>query len=117
PSRKNAGRKGSPCPPGTAEGHGQTLHCPLGAAHGVSHAHDTRGESSTRQGNLGQRFSLWLCFHCSRAHAPCPVSLSSSGMLSSKIRILRKGSQSQNPFVPQDVAWRGDRRAPVGTYC
>src|SRR6266567_583799 len=78
---------------------------------------DTRGESSTRKGNLGQRFSLWLCFHCSRAHAPCSVSLSSSGMLSSKIRILRKGSQSQNPFVPQDVAWRGDRRAPVGTYC
>src|SRR6266436_7384061 len=70
-------------------------------AHGISHAHDTGRQLPTRQGNLCQWFSLWLYFHGSRAHAPCSVSLASSGMLSSKIRILRKGSQSQNPFVPQ----------------
>jgi len=85
-------------------------------AHGASHAHDPKGESSTRQGNLCQRFSRWLCFHYSRAYAPCSVLPSPSGRLSSKIRIVRKGSQSQNPFVPQGVAWRGrgDRIAPVG---
>src|SRR5712691_12935633 len=49
-------------------------------AHGVSHAHDTGSQSPTWQGNFCQRFSLWLCFHCSRAHVPCSVSLSSSGM-------------------------------------
>src|SRR5260370_15428269 len=86
-------------------------------AHSVSHAHDARRQLSAQQGNLCQWFSLWLCFPCSCAHAPCCVSLSSSAMLSSKIRILRKGSQSQNPFVPQDVAWIGDRIAPVDKYC
>jgi hypothetical protein len=53
-----------------------------------------------------------ICRSCH--HTPCSVLLSSSGTLSSKIRISRKGSLSQNPFVPQSVAWIGERRAPVG---
>lgn len=58
-----------------------------------------------------------LRIHCSRTHFPGGVPLSSSGRRSSNIRILRKGSQSQNPFVPQSVAWIADRSAPVGRYC
>src|SRR5579875_1390813 len=78
-----------------------------------------RGPGNSRPPDRGscQRFSLWICFRGSRTHVPCSVSLSSPGMLSSKIRILRNGSQSQNPFVPQVVAWIGDRIAPVGKYC
>src|SRR5437660_85139 len=33
-------------------------------AHGIPHAHDTRGELPTLQLNLCQWFSLWLYFHC-----------------------------------------------------
>src|SRR6266700_6046076 len=68
-------------------------------AHGVSHTHDTGSQLSTWQGNLCQWFSLWLGFHCLRAHAPCCVLLSSSGMLSPKNSRVRKGSQRTNSFI------------------
>src|SRR6185312_4187541 len=52
-----------------------------------------------------------------RAHLPHSSLLHRSAISSSKMRILRNGSLSQNPFVPQLVSWSGDWIAPVGPYC
>jgi hypothetical protein len=83
-------------------GYRRRKYCDERPPHNILHV---LGQSKLAKGLVSRQAVSWL--------------LSSSGMLSSKIRILRKGSQSQNPFVPQGVAWRGrgDRIAPVGKYC